>query len=86
MLQTEVELKMEMFSTERNQCIDASLTMQLDLEQCVAFQRVDGNTDHHSTHHASFIVSNHSVVAARHPPQLCYLKGHIKAVGKSIVT
>ena len=40
---------------------------------------------HHSAHHASFIVSNHGVVAARHPSQLSDFKRHIEAIRKSIL-
>lgn len=36
-------------------------------------------------HHASFVVSHHGVVAARHPPQLRHLERHVQAVGESVV-
>lgn len=39
-----------------------------------------------ATHHASFVVSHHGVVAARQPPELRDLKGHIQAVGKRVLT
>lgn len=38
------------------------------------------------THHTSFIVSHHGIVAACHPSQLSHLKCHIEAIGKSILT
>lgn len=37
------------------------------------------------SHHASFIVANHGVVASRQPLDLRHLKSHIQAVGQSIV-
>lgn len=40
----------------------------------------------HITHHTSFIVSNHGVVAARHTSQLCDFEGHVKAIRERILT
>lgn len=82
----QTELKMKIIFAERNQCTDASVTLRLDPKQYVAFRKVDGDMNHRSTHHASFIVSNHGVVAARHPSQLSDLKSHVKPVRKSIIT
>lgn len=37
-------------------------------------------------HHASLVVSDHGVVAARHPPQLGDFERHVEAVGESVLT
>lgn len=38
----------------------------------------------HFSHHASFIVANHGVVASRQPLYLCHLKCYIQTVGQSV--